>query len=393
MGLFSKKKKKQIEISAPNPETKNKYLFFQFIEDTPVEILQGYYKEMKKQNFNICKEYSNAIKQKIETCVFINPINFAEYFNREFDFIAIDFETANEQRISACAFGVVYVKNNTIVNKEKHLIKPPSGNKFRQRNIDIHGITKDDVADSESFEYYWKNGLSECFNNNLIVLHNASMDKSILQQLFAYYKIKDYNFSYLDTMNLASCLGLPKKLTDLANYFNIEIKNHHDPLDDALLCAQVFSNMMDMNFDISKITYLLSYEEDLQHFADYLKHEVEAEIKSENKKQYVKELTGIINMYLVPESEIDDVSVDGKAFLFTGEINVDRYSAQRLVLDCGGLIKKGVTSKVDYVIVGSSYGSKKIEKIDYYNRYKGCNIRIINEEGFNKIMEYYDLKE
>ena len=41
-----------------------------------------------------------------------------------YDFIAIDFETANEQRDSACQIGITTVKNNQIHEVKSWLINP-----------------------------------------------------------------------------------------------------------------------------------------------------------------------------------------------------------------------------------------------------------------------------
>ncbi|MTL83710.1 DNA polymerase III subunit epsilon, partial [Turicibacter sanguinis] len=39
------------------------------------------------------------------------------------NFIAIDFETANEKRDSACSIGLTVVKNNQIIEQKYYLIK------------------------------------------------------------------------------------------------------------------------------------------------------------------------------------------------------------------------------------------------------------------------------
>ena len=40
------------------------------------------------------------------------------------NFVAIDFETANEKRTSACSIGIVEVKNGEIINTEHIFFKP-----------------------------------------------------------------------------------------------------------------------------------------------------------------------------------------------------------------------------------------------------------------------------
>lgn len=41
------------------------------------------------------------------------------------EFTAIDFETANSSRASACAIGIVVVRNLEVVEEYYHLIRPP----------------------------------------------------------------------------------------------------------------------------------------------------------------------------------------------------------------------------------------------------------------------------
>jgi DNA polymerase-3 subunit epsilon len=41
------------------------------------------------------------------------------------NFLALDFETANYYRDSACALGLVRVENNEIVDRASFLIRPP----------------------------------------------------------------------------------------------------------------------------------------------------------------------------------------------------------------------------------------------------------------------------
>lgn len=55
------------------------------------------------------------------------------------DFIAIDFETANSSRSSACALGLVEVKDGVITAEHSWLIDPQQ--RFDGMNISIHGIT------------------------------------------------------------------------------------------------------------------------------------------------------------------------------------------------------------------------------------------------------------
>ena len=102
-----------MEVSGINPETNNEFLFYNFIENTPNYILEPWLKKAKQVGYKVKPQYEQAILQKLKFNQFKNPHTFPEYFENKFDFIAIDFETANNSRLSACAIGLCFVKNDT----------------------------------------------------------------------------------------------------------------------------------------------------------------------------------------------------------------------------------------------------------------------------------------
>lgn len=66
-----------------------------------------------------------------------------------FDFVAVDFETANARRSSACSIGIAAVKGLKVVETYHSLIRPEFG-RFSGVNIRIHGITPDMVKKREN---------------------------------------------------------------------------------------------------------------------------------------------------------------------------------------------------------------------------------------------------
>ncbi len=54
------------------------------------------------------------------------------------NFVAMDFETANAKRYSACSLALTIVRNNHIEDEFYSLINP--GVPFSWRNIQFHGI-------------------------------------------------------------------------------------------------------------------------------------------------------------------------------------------------------------------------------------------------------------
>ena len=61
------------------------------------------------------------------------------------NFVALDFETANESKNSAISLAVVTVEDGRITKRGYSLIKPPVM-QFNQEFIGIHGIQPEEVA-------------------------------------------------------------------------------------------------------------------------------------------------------------------------------------------------------------------------------------------------------
>ena len=99
-----------MNISGVNPETDNEFLFYEFVCNTPNYILEPWIKKAKEVGYKIKPNYEQAVYEKLSHNSFINPFTFPEYFESKFDYIAIDFETANNNRLSACAIGLNFVK-------------------------------------------------------------------------------------------------------------------------------------------------------------------------------------------------------------------------------------------------------------------------------------------
>ena len=65
------------------------------------------------------------------------------------DFTAIDFETANGNAASACAVGLVKVRDGLVVDRFSTLIRPTAPyDEFREWNTRIHGIYAHQVLDA-----------------------------------------------------------------------------------------------------------------------------------------------------------------------------------------------------------------------------------------------------
>lgn len=74
-------------------------------------------------------------------------------------------------------------------------------------------------------------------------------------------------------------------------------------------------------------------------------------------------------------------NLEEQSFLFTGTLNkLKRSEAEELVEENGGTIVTGVSSKLNYLVVGDDAGSK-LEKAKKIN-----SIKIISEDQFLKMV-------
>ena len=70
------------------------------------------------------------------------------------EYVAIDFQTANELRASACSVALVTVKDGEVVDVFYSLIRPDVL-RFNKDNVAMHGITESMVKDKPYFADLW----------------------------------------------------------------------------------------------------------------------------------------------------------------------------------------------------------------------------------------------
>ena len=88
------------------------------------------------------------------------------------NFAAIDFETANKFKNSACSLAIVTVEDGQIVKKAYSLIKPPFMS-FDPECIEIHGIQMEDVLNEPTFDTLWDRIYENHLIRKIVIAHNA----------------------------------------------------------------------------------------------------------------------------------------------------------------------------------------------------------------------------
>lgn len=153
-------------------------------------------------------------------------------------FVAIDFETADFGRDSACAVALVRVENNEIVAKTHALIRPP---RSRFLFTYIHGITWERVKHAPTFGEIWPKMAEEFLAGaEYFVAHNATFDKGVLEACCTKAGLPMPRLPFRCTVKLARqvwCLP-SNKLNLVCEHLQIPLK-HHDALSDAEACARI----------------------------------------------------------------------------------------------------------------------------------------------------------
>jgi DNA ligase (NAD+) len=139
--------------------------------------------------------------------------------------------------------------------------------------------------------------------------------------------------------------------------------------------AHAVDNLLDLqNFD----------EEALQNLEDVGPKVAGSVVQFFNNRQNIELIKALENVGLQLKNEKKDFaaggSLVGQSFLFTGTLaKLKRSEAEEIVEQNGGTILTGVSSKLNYLVVGEDAGSK-LEKAKKIN-----SVKIISEDQFLKM--------
>lgn len=152
-------------------------------------------------------------------------------------FAALDFETADQGRDSACALAVVRVEGGRIVAREARLIRPPRRSFVFTY---LHGIAWEDVAGEPPFAEVWAELSPLVEGVDFLAAHNASFDRSVLRRCCEASGLEPPETPFECTVQLARATWslYPTKLNDVCDYLHIPLR-HHDAASDAEACARI----------------------------------------------------------------------------------------------------------------------------------------------------------
>lgn len=302
-----------------------------------------------------------------------------------YDFITVDFETANKNNSSACSIGVVLVKNNEIYDTYHSYIKQTH---FDESNIKIHGITYDHAKNAPAFPEVWEQVKHYFDGNSILVAHNAAFDMSVLKLCLMDHHIPIPEFNYLCSIPFSTCAcrgrGIGNSLKDRTEYFGVELDSHHDALCDALACAKLVLKCIEAKRRKSFKSYCSTFSSiQIRNFTN---------LKPRKGFGKNSKFQNVRICDIEPNNpDCDDSSIlYDQNIVFTGELaTLTRRGAMQLAVNVGANIKSTVNRKTNYLVVGNQDksivgddGMSNKEELAYALNKEGYEINIINENKF-----------
>ena len=156
------------------------------------------------------------------------------------DFAAIDFETANHERTSVCAVGVVVVRDGEIKDSFYSLIKPEP-NYYNFQCSMVNGLCCQDTDKAPLFPDVWRQ-IEPKIAGLPLVAHNKKFDESCLKAVFRCYQM-DYPDYKFHCTYIAARRKMPylenHQLHTVAAACGYNLEHHHHALADAEACAWI----------------------------------------------------------------------------------------------------------------------------------------------------------
>ena len=157
------------------------------------------------------------------------------------DFTAIDFETANGSAASACAVGLVKVRDGVVVDRHATLIRPTAPHdEFLEWNIRIHGIHPHHVLDAPDWAEAQRQIL-EFGGDDVYVAHNAGFDRGVMRAAAKAARLPVPDMRWTDSLRIARKTYVLEsyRLPVAATAAGFDDFSHHDAAGDAEACARI----------------------------------------------------------------------------------------------------------------------------------------------------------
>lgn len=302
-------------------------------------------------------------------------------------FAAFDVETANSDRGSICAIGVVIVHDGLPTDTYSWLCRPPAAvEHFSTFNTAIHGITADAVADAPRFAELWPQVLT-LLGELPIVAHNAAFDIGAVRAAC------DYSGFSWPTMQFGCTMVWARRHLDLISYrlpivsneLGVELRTHHDAAADASAAAGIA-------LALASRTGTTSVEELAETLGTQL-----GRITASGWDGCRGRAKSGTDRLVIPATttEADPTHpLYGQTVAFTGGLrSMTRQTAMDAIARCGATVAKSVTRRTTLLVIGDGFtgndpaafttgkASKAVEL-----REKGIGIEVLTESDLLELL-------
>lgn len=276
-------------------------------------------------------------------------------------FVAIDVETANADMASICQIGLAVFEDGSLRTEWKTLVDPEDY--FDWINVEIHGITEDDVYGAPKFPELL--GRIEEFLSGQVVVCHTHFDRISIGRALQKHGLSDFPVTWLDSARVArrtwpECAWSGYGLANVCNLIGYQFK-HHDALEDAKAAGQVLLAAMNK----TGLT--------LQGWMDRVTRPIDPTRFSTN----------------IARDGNPDGPMYGEVMVFTGSLGITRNEAADLASRLGCRVATSVTKKTSIMVVGDQDVSKLngADKSSKHRRAEeliaaGQSIRVIRESDF-----------
>jgi DNA polymerase III epsilon subunit-like protein len=308
------------------------------------------------------------------------------------DFVAIDFETANFFRGSACAIGMTTVVNGEVRESKSELIYQEYFDGF---NMAIHGITPEDVAEAPTFAQKWPQIQSE-IGSLPVVAHNAAFDIGVIRDALDEIGQPWPEMTYACTLTMGrrTYQGLPSyRLPFVAEAAGVAFDpdSHHKAETDSEVAARIMLDIVRRHElpDLEQVAAKLGMRLGRVSPVGWQGCTVQQRAARPGYRASASDV--IINENADPDNPFFGLGVT-----FTGALSsMTRALAWQNVADFGGSPLASVTKHTNLLVFGyqdashlapGATKSAKFQKAEGL-RAKGQDIEIIGEDDFLALLQ------
>lgn len=314
------------------------------------------------------------------------------------NFTAIDFETANGSRASACALGMVKVRSGQIVERGQWLLRPADGGGFQQRNIDVHGITEAMVFNAPTWAQVHSE-IAAFIADDAVIAHNAAFDLDVFRKTSEAAGIAPAPYRSGCSVKLAQSL-LPlenHKLPTVHAALGFGAFQHHDGLADAEACANITIALADREnlADIDAVLALCGSRKPAGSGGGVSAAASQADAAAPAAARAQRFAPRAALSLAEPVTARSD-KMNGHMVSFTGDFSVERSVLQQLVLEHGGALNNHAPTRTTTLLVAGDWDaemlrpgavvSRSVQKAQDL-RAKGQALEIISEAALWELLD------